>query len=144
MNSQRLMLAAFLVAILPTTAAVAYDESYPDCLNSPIENRRLTDSLQHRDDGAIRIGTLGNFFVVSYNNTGPRGLILGDVLSIEIPEDAIAVEACLDGNVTFTFAPVEIHEESIEEPVHTHETEEITDLIQWWIEWGYPLHYLPE
>lgn len=113
--------------------ALAYHGSYPECLSSPIEfsddTPRLTDTMQHRDDGALRIGTIGSFLIVSYNNTGERGMILGDVLSIEIPEDAIAVEACMDGNVTFTFAPVQEQEEA---PV-----EETVDLIAFWILWGY-------
>ncbi len=123
--------------------ALAYDGSYPECLSSPVEftneTPRLTNTLEHRDDGALRMGTIGGFLIVSYNNTGERGMILGDVLSIEVPLDAIAVEACLDGNVTFTLAPVEVHEDG-----HTHEIEETTNLIEWWIEWGYPMRLLPE
>ncbi len=111
--------------------ALAYDGSYPECLASPLsEDGRLTDTMPHRDDGALRIGTLGSFFIVSYNNTGERGLILGDVLSIEIPDDAIAVEACMDGTVTFTFA-------SVDEVGETHTHEEAIDLIEFWIDWGY-------
>ena len=108
---RRLTIAVLIVALLPATA-VAYDGSYPDCLASPIAfsdngTPRLTDTMEHRDDGALRIGTVGSFLWVSYNNTGPRGMILGDVLSIEVPTDAVFVEACMNGNVTFTYAAPE-------------------------------------
>lgn len=116
--------------------ALGQDGSYPDCLSSSIDyttdTPRLTDTLEHRDDGAIRIGTTGLFFIVSYNNTGERGMILGDVLSIEVPKNAIAVEACMDGNVTFTFAPIDVDGEA-----QAEETEETTNLIEWWQGRGY-------
>lgn len=112
---------------------------YPECIAASIdEDGTLTDTFQHRDDGALRIGTIGSYFIVSYNNTGPRGMILGDVLSIEIADDAIAVEACMDGNVTFTFASVD------ESTGETHTHEEATDLIQFWIDWGYVMRNLLE
>ncbi len=111
--------------------ALAYDGSYPECLGSPIEytgdTPQLTDTSEHRDDGAIRFGTNGTFLIVSYNNTGERGMILGDVLSIEVPLDAVAVEACMDGTVTFTLSA------DTKDETHTHEA----NIIEFWIAWGY-------
>ncbi len=113
--------------------ALGSDGSYPECIGSPLVEGRLADTLEHRDDGAIRIGTVGSFLIVSYNNTGPRGMILGDVLSVELPEDAVAVEACLDGNVTFTFAPVEAEAEEVEAETQT------INIIEFWSDWGYEM-----
>ncbi len=101
---RRLIIAILAMALVVgfSIPASGADGSSLDCLNAPISEGRLTDTMDHRDDGQIRIGTVGSFLWVALNNTGPRGMILGDVQSYEISDDAVAVEACLDGTVTFT------------------------------------------
>jgi hypothetical protein len=114
----RLLLTTLLLAVLmPMTAAA--DEH---CSSWTVEHQESTPILSQEPDSyrGFRVAMVGYYLWVSFDD--------GEILSVAIPEDAIGITVCADGNVTFKSQPVET--ETTHKP---HPVEETTiNLLDYW------------
>jgi hypothetical protein len=115
---RKLLAAVILVGALPLTAGAE------TCLTADVERHsnggpKLGELIVER--GPVRIEIVGSFFWLQVDD--------GEILSVEVPVDAIGVTACESGDVTFTFPETN----DVPEPAV------IVNVVDYWRPW-YGVH----
>ena len=111
-----LLVLCFLVLfVLPARGA--------ECSAWDIVYEGNTPLLTQPDDSyrGFRVSAVGTYLWANFDE--------GEILSIEIPVEAIAVSVCANGDVTFTYKPQPVETETTHKP---HPVEETTNLLDYY------------